>query len=125
MTKLTADMLRADDACSTQVALFAREWPTGCDVTIDNARRAIALCLDLDWAVSFFAARPARRVYIEAKIEARRVFNEATAPAWRAYQMAPVQTWTAYADATAPAMSAYLEIVAVAAVAALASEVTS
>lgn len=47
--RVTADDLRALDACEDQVSLFAREWPDGVTVTAATLERAEAIGLDVWW----------------------------------------------------------------------------
>ena len=47
--KITKRQLQRLQACTEQVNLFATEWPSGCEVSEQNALRAIELGLDVDW----------------------------------------------------------------------------
>ena len=46
---ITAEALLQRVACETQVAVFRREWPDGCEVTEATLLRAAQLGLDLNW----------------------------------------------------------------------------
>lgn len=48
-TKITAAWLRRRRACPEQVHTFAKEWPDGAEITLENLLRAATLNLNLDW----------------------------------------------------------------------------
>lgn len=72
--KITTAMLHEADACSTAIEVFAEHWPDGAEVTIENARKAQDIGLDLDWAVS--------RLF---PIEAIGPYNVTVQQAWLSY----------------------------------------
>ena len=47
--KITADLLRANDACPDQITRFAQLWPDGAAVTLENLATARTASLDVDW----------------------------------------------------------------------------
>lgn len=47
--RITVRMLRARDACPTEIKIFRKEWPKGAEVTADNLRRAAELGMFIDW----------------------------------------------------------------------------
>ena len=49
MKRITAEMLEAHEACEEDLAKFKQEWPEGCEVTVENGMRAIALGLDIEF----------------------------------------------------------------------------
>ena len=59
-------MLRAKGACADQLAIFEREWPDGCAVTLDDCHRAVALGLDLNWAAENLLPATAWNAYADA-----------------------------------------------------------
>lgn len=89
--KITLDMLQG--ACEDQLAVFAREWPDGADVTRQNLERAVALGLDISWAAEHLLTDPALKVYYEARASAWKVYNEAMAPALKVYNEAAAPTF--------------------------------
>ena len=68
--RITAAMLVEKGACHEQVVRFRAEWPDGAAVTIRNARKAVALGLDLDWLANEMLTAPAREAYEKAKAPA-------------------------------------------------------
>ena len=94
--RITNEMLVKANVCEDQRAIFAAEWPEGCEVTIETAQRAVALKLDLDWA--------ARHLLPERSFAA---YCAATAPAWATFDAAMERAFAAYCAATAPAWPAY------------------
>lgn len=50
--RITKECLEAESACARQVKEFAREWPDGADLTLENVQRAVALGLDVAWFFS-------------------------------------------------------------------------
>lgn len=72
--RVTADGLRALGVCEEDVALFAAEWPDGCEVTAETLARARELGLDVDWwAEEMWGAEYlARRDPLWAKYRAKR-----------------------------------------------------
>src|SRR5487761_2539672 len=73
--RITSEMLTEADACDNQAAIFAAEWPDGCEVTPEVAQRAVALGLDLNWAAEHLLPKTALAAYEAAR-----------APAWAAYE---------------------------------------
>ena len=88
--RITAAMLVEKGACHEQVVRFRAEWPDGAAVTIRNARKAVALGLDLDWLANEMLTAPALEAYEKATAPAREACEKATAPAWEAYEKATV-----------------------------------
>jgi len=68
--RITRTMLEEAEACREQVRVFAGEWPDGCEITIENMKKALALRLDLDWAAENLLCEPARAAYEEARAPA-------------------------------------------------------
>ena len=58
--KITAALLRRNEACREQVDIFRTEWPNGCVVNEKNIRRAVKLDLDVHWAVEYVFPPEAR-----------------------------------------------------------------
>lgn len=124
--RITIGMLRG--ACKEQRDIFRKEWPEGADATIENARRARELGLNLAWGEHWFTAAAlevyeeapfqARKVYLEAVTQAWEAYIEATAPARKAHREATAQAWKAYIEARATAWKAREEAIATAWVAA-------
>ena len=80
MKRITAEMLEAADACEMDLATFKREWPNGCDVTVENAARAYELDLEIDfvedmldpdvWSEHYFPAYLASKRQVQSDFEA-------------------------------------------------------
>lgn len=47
---ITHALLREKHACARALGVFAREWPNGAEVTIENCLRATHLGLSISWA---------------------------------------------------------------------------
>src|SRR5487761_2641494 len=95
--RITSEMLTEADACDNQAAIFAAEWPDGCEVTPEVAQRAVALGLDLNWAAEHLLPKTALAAYEAAR-----------ATAWAAYEAARRATaWATYQAARAPAGAAF------------------
>lgn len=111
---ITADLLRALDACEEQVTRFAAVWPDGLhrpttdEEAAEISRLAAAAQLNIDWAAERLLPLPARGAYYEA-----------TAPAEAAYYEAVATARAAFRAARAAAASAYDEAIAAGALAAL------
>jgi len=113
--RITLAMLRG--ACKEQRDIFRKEWPEGAEVTIENVRRAQELGLSLIWGERWITD-PARKAYLEARVQALKAYNEARVPARKAYLEATAPAWEAYYEATATAWKVYREALAQAWVAA-------
>ena len=94
---ITKKILRAHKACTSQVDIFAAEWPKGVDITEEVLRRALALKLDLDWAAWHLLSEPARKAYEEAKAPALKAYEEAMDLAVKAYGEAKIAAFLAAA----------------------------
>src|SRR5487761_2650295 len=68
--RITPEMLAAACACDNQAAIFAAEWPDGCEVTPEVAQRAVALGLDLNWAAEHLLPKTALAAYEAARATA-------------------------------------------------------
>jgi len=97
--RLTAEMLRAREACAGQVATFEDEWPDGVEITETVVRRAVELHLDIDWFAENFLTALALAEY-----------NKVRAAAWAEYEKAAAAAWAEYQKVTAPALIAALEL---------------
>ena len=69
-------------ACVDQVRLFARLFPDGASVTLDNCIAAARGGLDIDWAAENLLSTSAYKKYQEAKAPAEKAYQEAMAPAF-------------------------------------------
>src|SRR5487761_2795266 len=106
--RITSEMLTEADACDNQAAIFAAEWPDGCEVTPEVAQRAVALGLDLNWAAEHLLPKTALAAYEAARATAWATYLAAPAPALAAYDAARRATaWAAYQAARAPAGAAF------------------
>ena len=85
---ITAEMLRAKNACDDQVAIFEKEWPAGVEVTAAVVWRAVELELDIHWFAAKFLPTPAWAEYEKAIAAARAEYYKAVAPAWAEYEKA-------------------------------------
>jgi len=65
--KITKAILEGKGACPRAIEVFAQEWPDGAEVTLENCRRAVALGLNLAWAVKNLLSPPAWADYDEAR----------------------------------------------------------
>ena len=68
MNTITLPMLK--DACKEQRAIFRKEWPKGCEVTLANVQRAQELGLDLTWGGEEWFTAAARKLYDESRAAA-------------------------------------------------------
>ena len=100
MTKITLEMLKAKDACSSGLALFEEKFGREVEVTLEAC---LAHASDIDWG---WAARN----LLSAK--GRKAYQTAIASAWEAYQTARASAWEAYKTAIAPAEEAYKTAIA-------------
>ena len=97
--KITKRLLKRKGATCDQVDIFAKEWPRGCEVTLENVTRAVALGLDIDWAAENLLTAAAWAEYND----------KATAASWdeyNKYNKARVAAWDEYVKATAAAAAA-------------------
>ena len=113
--KVTADMLRAKDACEKQVKIFEKEWPRGTRITKKACLRAWELGLDTNWFASELlegkawkaykeAIAPAWEAYEKAEAQALEAYDKAIAQAWKAYEKSTDQAWEVYEKAKAVAL---------------------
>lgn len=105
---ITAKQLRKLGACKQQVAIFAREWPNGCEVTLVTVLRALELGLDLDWAVDQFFSRSAQRACVKVIAEAWKIYGQTSI----ASECAHWATWQDHHAALAPARRYRDEVIA-------------
>lgn len=75
--KITVRQLQQLGACDKQLALFAREWPDGAEVTLENARRAFDIPLDVEWFVSRTFSKPAFDAFMGAVEKAYAAYYQA------------------------------------------------
>lgn len=87
LQRITARLLASKDACREQRDIFAKEWPGGAEVTLENCRRASSLGLDLAWAAQRLLSPPAWKAYQEAMATARKAYQEARATAFYAARL--------------------------------------
>ena len=113
--RLTAEMLRARNACAGQVATFEDEWPDGVEVTEAVVRRAVELGLDIDWFAQNFLTAPARAEYNKMVAAAWAEYNKMVAPAWAEYEKVVAPAAAEYNKMVAPAWAEYNKMVAPAA----------
>jgi hypothetical protein len=99
--RISADVLERHGACSSQVEVFRREWPDGCEVTQNAAKRVVKLALDIDWAAGHLLPAPAWKAYQEATAPALKAYEEAKATALKAYQEAKAGAFVAAAQMAA------------------------
>lgn len=92
MNRITVEVLLEHRACPMACEVFAREWPDGAEVTLENALRAFELRLYLYWARRLMSPA-ARHAYDEVTAPARRAYNEAIATARRAYEEGIAPAW--------------------------------
>jgi len=110
--KITVEWLKNRQACESQIAVFAEEWPKGVTVTRNSLLRAASLNLDVEWLAGQILKPPARKAYDEATAPAWKAYGKATASAWKAYGEATASAWKAYGEAIASAQKAYDEAIA-------------
>lgn len=103
MRRITAAMLRRAGACEDPVRIFAAEWPHGASVTLNNARRAAELGLDIGWAAGHLMSAPAWGAYGAAIIAAYVAYRAATAQAYKAADAAIAPALEVYRVAKAQA----------------------
>src|SRR5487761_1927091 len=101
--RITNEMLVKANACSYHADIFTTNWPDGCEVNVENAQRAVALGLDLDWAAAHLLPKTARAAFEARMAPARATYDAARAAARSAYEAATATTWAAYNAAIAPA----------------------
>ena len=94
--KITPQKLQALGACAHQLAIFAAEWPKGCDVTKANALRAVELKLGFGWLAENILPAPAREEY-----------EKTEAPAWAEYLKDEALAWTEYRKGISLARAKY------------------
>ena len=73
MKCITVEMLKAHDACSSQVELFARVFPRGAPVSMRSFARAQEAGLNMGWTMCLLS------------ISALAEYEKACAPAWAEY----------------------------------------
>ena len=122
--KITVGLLKKVRACDSQVELFEKVFPKGCNITERNTLKALQKGLQVDWLIQFVpyeykkayqeATATAEKAYQEAKATAWKAYQEAKAPAEKAYQEAKATAEKAYQEAKAPAEKAYQEATATA-----------
>ena len=105
--KITVQMLKAKAACKYQVDIFRAEWPNGCTASLQMAKRAAELELDLDFFARNFLSAPALKAYEDTTAPALKAYADTTATALKEYQDATAPAWKACQDAKAPALKAY------------------
>lgn len=86
--KITVKMLQDAYACREQVAIFQKAWPTGVEINLRNAHKAVRLGLDVVWAVRHLMSAPAQDAYYKVIAPARDAYYKAIAPAQDAYHKA-------------------------------------
>ena len=86
--RITSAWLKARHACPEQIEVFSREWPKGVVVSLKVLKRAVELCLDLDWFAKRVLKAPAEKAYQEATASAEKAYQEAGASALKAYREA-------------------------------------
>ena len=109
---ITADLLRALDACEEEIDLFASEWPQGCEVTDENALRAVELGIDVDWLARCALRQDHLRAYKKAIEPHVLAYQEIREPYRRAYQEAMEESSRAYETAIERHNRAYREAIA-------------
>jgi cyclopropane fatty-acyl-phospholipid synthase-like methyltransferase len=107
---ITANMLRANGACKTQVELFERTFPNGAKVTVANARKYGAL-FEVAWAArAWLTSAQAQEAYYAAVRPEREAFDAAKCQARGAYDAAERRPLEAYRAACAVAfVQAYIQ----------------
>jgi hypothetical protein len=83
--RITVENLIRVGASCNQVEIFRQEWPEGAEVNLVNARRAVDLRLNLNWAAQRLFSPNALRAYREsvaAAAQADRAWDEAFAAAF-------------------------------------------
>ena len=83
-TTITAEMLKAKGACKPQFKEFCTTWPNGCEITLQNCKRAAKLGFNLDWIAKSFLSATVWKAYDEATGSAQKAYNKATATARKA-----------------------------------------
>ena len=105
--RLTAEMLRARNACAGQVATFEDEWPDGVEVTEAVVRRAVELGLDIDWFAQNFLTAAAWAEYYKVTALALAEYDKVRAPARAEYDKVRAPAWAEYQKVTALALAEY------------------
>ena len=118
--KITADMLKAKDACDHDVDKFRDLWPDGCTPSLRVALKAAHNDLCLYFFAEHFLSAPARKAYYDACAPAEKAYDDAYVTAQKAYDDACVTaekayydtratTWKALNDACVPAWETYYD----------------
>ena len=95
MKKITATMLRENNACTDQVALFLATFGESATLTKANMAKAIKAGLSVGWAACILST-PAQSEYAKARAAACAEYDKATAPAWDEYEKAMAAAWDEY-----------------------------
>lgn len=90
--KITEEILRRKRACADQIAIFAGEWPEGCEVSEATLLRAAELKLDLTWFAEHFLPPPLWAEYRRQVALRLAEYRRQVAPLWAEYrrQAAPL-----------------------------------
>ena len=117
MKLITLTQLQAANACSGQVELFKKHFPTGEVEVTQKLCKKVAQVFDFGWAAHNLLTPTALTQYDEAIDHGQKhAHEEVSAPAFKQYEEA-IATATArkqYEDDIAPAMKQYNEATAVA-----------
>lgn len=104
---ITPALLRERYACAPALGVFAREWPNGAEVTIENCLRATQLGLSLSWVADNLLSAPQLVKYViqEVRIDAdywlkagpiNREYDRQIDPHYEAYQTATAPLWAEF-----------------------------
>ena len=130
---ITYEMLKAKDACESQVSLFKELFPKGASLSVETAV-SVADKFDWGWAARNLlsgsgykayqeakkplykayleAVEPLDKAYLEAIEPLDKAYKEAVATLYKAYQEAKKPLYKAYKEAETPLYKAYLEAIA-------------
>ena len=75
---ITKELLELNGACSEHVAIFARQWPKGVEVTLESLNEAHAIGLDIFWLERLIPAIDRNAYYSQV----RSIWNAHTKKYW-------------------------------------------
>ena len=81
---VTTQLLRAHNACRTEIEIFEAEWPDGCELSQDTWDRAKQIGLNVSWC-EILLSGPARAEYKAVRDPALAEYNAVRAPARAKY----------------------------------------
>lgn len=80
--KITLEMLVSVNSCEAQLKIFAKNWPVGAEITVENALKAIELGIDLNTASFKLLSKEAFEAYYSYNRSAQKEYGNAIGGFW-------------------------------------------